>query len=348
MQLREIVNITGGRLAGDPAFHVYRLSVPENAGSHDLVFVFDTKALADISRSRALAVVSRADHRISGKYMLFVDNPRRAFIQLAPFFTKTTRPAPGIDPLAYIHPTANIAAGVHVGAFVYVGAGTFIGRDTCLFPQIYIGENVTIGSDCILYPHVVIREGCRLGDRVVLHPGVIIGGDGFGYEAEEGGMVKIPHLGTVEIGNDVEIGANATVDRGTIGSTRIDTGTKLDNLVMVAHNVNIGKHVVIAAQSGLAGSARVGDHTLLGGQSGVVDHINVGRSVKIAGRAVVTSDIPDHSFISGFPAQDHRLELRERAQARRLPTLWTRIKELEKAVFGKEKPGRRNGHSNVP
>ncbi|MGQ9746201.1 MAG: UDP-3-O-(3-hydroxymyristoyl)glucosamine N-acyltransferase, partial [Candidatus Caldatribacteriaceae bacterium] len=201
-----------------------------------------------------------------------------------------------------------------------------------IFPQVYIGKNVTIGRNCLLYPQVVVRENCILGDRVILHSGVVIGADGFGYEWYEGRYVKIPHVGNVVIEDDVEIGANTTVDRATLGTTRVGRGSKIDNLVTIAHNVSIGRNVVIAAQSGIAGSSQVGDGVVMGGQAGVGDHCEVPEGVRIAGRAGVVSRVERGSMVSGFPAQDHRKELQERVLIRKLPDIWRRLKIIEEKL----------------
>ncbi|MGC8777217.1 MAG: UDP-3-O-(3-hydroxymyristoyl)glucosamine N-acyltransferase [Candidatus Caldatribacteriaceae bacterium] len=334
MRLQEICEIVGGLLQGDPDFEVRGVKEPQEAGPSDLVFLYHPRFTKTVQTSASLAVVLKKDFEVDlpGKSRILVDNPRYAFVKLVPYFFESAPPASGIHPQALIHPRATLQEGVAVGAFSVIEEGAQIGEGTIIFPQVYVGKNVVIGRQCLLYPQVVIRENCLLGDRVILHSGVVIGADGFGYEWHEGGYLKIPHVGRVVIEDDVEIGANATVDRATLGVTRIGRGSKIDNLVTVAHNVRIGRNVVIAAQSGIAGSARVGDGVVMGGQSGVVDHCEVPEGVRVAGRAVIVSRVEKGSMVSGFPAQDHQKELRERALVRKLPEIWQRLKTVEEKL----------------
>lgn len=334
MKLREVCQIIGGLLHGDPDFEVEGIKEPQEAGVSDLVFLYHPRFVATVQNSLALAVVVKKDFQgeLSGKHCIFVDNPRYAFIRLVPYFFASPSLPRGVHPQALVHPQAILRENVSIGAFSVVEGGALIGEGTVIYPQVYVGENVVIGRDCLIYPQVVIRENCVLGDRVILHSGVVIGADGFGYEWHERRYVKIPHVGRVVIEDDVEIGANATVDRATLGTTRIGQGSKIDNLVTVAHNVSVGRHVVIAAQSGIAGSSRVGDRVVMGGQSGVMDHCDVPEGVQIAGRAGVISKVEKGSVVSGFPAQDHHKELRERALVRKLPEMWQKLKDIEEKL----------------
>lgn len=334
MRLQKVCEIVGGLLQGDPDFEVEGIREPQEAGEHDLVFLYRPRFVDDVRRSRSRAVILQKDFTVElpGKHCVLVDRPRLAFLRLAPCFF-VLQPAPfGIHPQALIHPGAILEAGVSVGAFAVIEEGARVGEETVIFPQVYVGKNVIIGKQCLLYPQVVVRENCILGDRVILHSGAVIGADGFGYEWYEGQYLKVPHVGRVVVEDDVEIGANATVDRATLGVTRIGKGSKIDNLVTVAHNVKIGHHVVIAAQSGIAGSAEIGDRVVMGGQSGVVDHGEVPEGVQVAGRGVVVSRVMKGTVVSGFPAQDHRQELQERALVRKLPEIWQRLKILEEKL----------------
>ncbi|NSW75401.1 MAG: UDP-3-O-(3-hydroxymyristoyl)glucosamine N-acyltransferase [Candidatus Atribacteria bacterium] len=334
MKLREVCQIIGGLLEGDPDFEVEGIKEPQEAGVSDLVFLYHPRFATSVQNSLALAVVVKKDFRVEllGKHCILVDNPRYAFIQLVPYFFQSPSLPTGIHPQALVHPQAILQKNVSIGAFSIVEEGALVGEGTVIYPQVYVGKNVVIGRDCLVYPQVVIRENCVLGDRVILHSGVVVGADGFGYEWYQGRYVKVPHVGRVVIEDDVEIGANATIDRATLGITRIGQGSKIDNLVTVAHNVSVGRHVVIAAQSGIAGSSRVGDRVVMGGQSGVVDHCDVPEGVQIAGRAVVVSKVEKGSMVSGFPAQDHHKELRERALVRKLPEMWQKLKSIEEKL----------------
>ncbi|MEN3185157.1 MAG: UDP-3-O-(3-hydroxymyristoyl)glucosamine N-acyltransferase [Atribacterota bacterium] len=334
MKLREVCQIIGGLLDGDPDFEVEGIKEPQEATVNDLVFLYHPRFITSVQNSPALAVVAQKDFqgKLPGKHCILVDNPRYTFTQLVPYFFGFPSFPVGVHPQAMVHSKAILKEGVSVGAFSVVEEGALIGERTVVYPQVYIGKDVVIGRECLIYPQVVIRERCVLGDRVILHSGVVIGADGFGYEWYQGRYVKIPHVGRVVIEDDVEIGANATIDRATLGTTRIGQGSKIDNLVTVAHNVSVGKHVVIAAQSGIAGSSQVGDRVVMGGQSGVVDHCDVPEGVQVAGRAVITSRVEKGSMVSGFPAQDHHKELRERALVRKLPEIWQRLKSIEEKL----------------
>ncbi|MEN3183590.1 MAG: UDP-3-O-(3-hydroxymyristoyl)glucosamine N-acyltransferase [Atribacterota bacterium] len=334
LRLGDLTAHLGGELFGDPEFVVQGVREPRDAEEHDLVFLFDNRLLTEVLASRARAVVAGRGARkdLEGKFVLEVANPRLAFARVLPLFFPPFRPPVGIHPLAFVHPRAKLGRDVAVGPFAVIEEDASIGDRTCIFPQVYVGRGVHIGDDCLLYPQVVVREHCIIGNRVILHSGVVVGADGFGYEWAAGRYEKIPQVGRVIIEDDVEIGANATIDRATLGCTRIGQGTKIDNLVMIAHNVSIGAHSIIVAQSGVAGSSVIGDEVIIGGQAGIIDHCRVGRGARIAARAGVTTEVPPGKMVSGFPAQEHSQELRERAFVRKLPEMWQRLKSLEERV----------------
>ena len=333
MKIKEIVNCIGGRLVGDPEYEVHHIGTIEKANPGELVFLFHTKFVPASDDFFPDVVVLREGTKVHAKNFIYVENPRLAFIQLIPQFYAPTFPNPGVHPQAFIHPQAKLGHQVTIGAWSYIDAEAVIGDHTIIFPQVYIGKNTLIGNNCIFYPQVVIRENCWIGDRVILQCGVIIGGDGFGYEKIGDSHLKVPHVGKVVLEDDVEIGANSTVDRATLGETRIGSGTKIDNLVMVAHNVTIGKNCIIVAQCGIAGSCTIGNEVIMAGQSGVIDHCTVGNRVLLAARSGVSSSILDNQMVSGFPAQDHKTEMKEKVFIRKLPEIWQRIKNLEKTVF---------------
>jgi len=338
LKLREIAGlIEGVTIIGDPDFEVKGINAPAQAGPNDLVFLFREEFIEEVhsSLAQALVVEKKFVSEFPGRNLVVVARPRLAFAKVASLFSYVQKKE-GVHPSAFVHPEASLGGEVWVGAFSVIERGAQIGARTKIYPQVYIGERVRIGSDCLIYPGVVIKHDCEIGDRVILHPGVVIGGDGFGYEWDGEKHLKIPHLGRVIIEDDVEIGANSTVDRATLGETRIARGTKIDNLVMVAHNVQIGEKVLIAAQSGVAGSSVVEDLAVLGGQSGVVDHTRVRRGTRVAARGGVVSEVGPDQMVSGFPAQDHHQEMRQQALIRKLPELFRRIRKLEKAVFRKQ------------
>jgi UDP-3-O-[3-hydroxymyristoyl] glucosamine N-acyltransferase len=333
LKIKEIMSYIGGHLVGDPEFEVFGIGTIDNITSGDLVFLFHQQKIAGFISSIPDVIVCREGMDIQAKNLIFVENPRLAFIQLLPKFYTQDYPEPGIHPTAFIHPQARVGERVSIGAGTHVESDAIIADDTIIFPQVYIGKGSQIGKSCLIFPQTVIRENCILGDRVILQSGVIIGGDGFGYERSGDVYLKVPHVGKVVLEDDVEVGANSTIDRATLGETRIGAGTKIDNLVMIAHNVKIGKNCIIVAQCGIAGSSSLGDDVIMAGQCGVVDHGKIGNRVRLAARTGVVNSIPDDQMVSGFPAQDHKIEMKEKVLLRKLPDLWQRIKNLEKKVF---------------
>ncbi len=331
MKLREVCVLLQGSLWGDPDFEVVSVREPEEAETHDLTFLYHKSRLEGVRVSRSQAVVTTRElgEKLPEKNRVVVDNPRYAFVQIIPRFFRLIPQPFGIHPQACVHPTAQLGSRVSVGAFSVVEEGAVIGDGTVIFPQVYVGREVVIGKECLLYPQVVVLERCVVGNRVILQSGVVIGGDGFGYEWWEGKYHKIPHVGRVIIEDEVEIGANTTVDRATLGETRIGAGSKIDNLVMIAHNVFIGEKTIIVAQSGIAGSARIGDQVIMGGQAGVVDHGVVGKGARLAARAGVISEVKEGEMVSGFPARNHREELRRQAFIDKLPEMWKKLRALE-------------------
>ena len=322
----------------DMSVVVENLETVDRAGPRSLTFVGNGKYARLLDASPALAAVVSADVELSDaarkRVILRVKSADHAMIAILDRFAQPELlPAVGIDPTARIHPTATVGEGVRIGAFVSVGAGATVGARTALFEGVRIYEGARVGQDCVLHANVVIRERCSVGNRVILASGVAIGTDGFGYRpsADGRGIAKIPHIGTVIVEDDVEMGANTCVDRGKFGATRIGAGTKIDNVCQIGHNVEIGRCVVISGLSGVAGSTRIGDGSRIGGGCGIADHLNIGRGVSLAARSGVMSDIPDGATWGGFPAQDIRMALREVALVRKLPEWHRQLKHLLEA-----------------
>jgi UDP-3-O-[3-hydroxymyristoyl] glucosamine N-acyltransferase len=241
------------------------------------------------------------------------------------------RPEPGIHPMAQVDPSAEIDPKASVGAHCSVGARCRIGAGSVLYPQVTLYADVGVGEDCTLHARVVVREGCRLGNRVVLQPGVVLGADGFGYVFDEqGGWEAVPHTGAVVLEDDVEVGANSTIDRSMFGDTRIGRGAKIDNLVMVGHNCEVGEHSVIAAQVGLAGSSTVERRVVMMGQSASAGHLRVGEGAFVGARAALTSDVPPGARVWGTPHQEERSWARSVAVFKKLPELVRRLRAIEK------------------
>jgi UDP-3-O-[3-hydroxymyristoyl] glucosamine N-acyltransferase len=239
----------------------------------------------------------------------------------------------GIQQPSYIAKTALYGKNIFIGAFAYIGENVTIGNNSKIFPNAYIGDNVTIGDSSIIHPGVKIYHDCKIGNHVTIHAGTVIGSDGFGYAPQaDGSFKKVPQIGNVVIEDNVEIGANATIDRGTIGSTLIKSGAKLDNLIQIAHNVEIGNSTAIAAQTGVSGSTKIGDGVMIGGQVGIVGHIQIGDGAKINAQSGVSKSIEPGKAVTGSPAYDYTAALRSQAVNRKLPELEKRVKELEELV----------------
>lgn len=311
------------------------LETVDRAGPRSLTFVGNDRYGRLLDASRALAAVVSAEVTLAeparNRAILRVKSADHAMIAILERFAQPEAlPDVGIDPTARVHPTARIGQGARIGAFVSVAAGAQVGSGTALFEGVRLYECAKVGDDCVLHANVVIRERCTVGNRVILASGVAIGTDGFGYRpsSDGRGIAKIPHIGTVMIEDDVEIGANTCVDRGKFGATRVGAGTKIDNVCQIGHNVEIGRCVVISGLSGVAGSTRIGDGCRIGGGCGIADHLTIGRGVSLAARSGVMSDIPDGATWGGFPAQDFRMALREVALIRKLPEWHRQLKHF--------------------
>lgn len=300
----------------------------EEAGSEDLVFMAEDKYRDRLETTGAAAVILSPGESFDRIPVIRSDKPYLTFIRAFDFFYTAFRPEPGIHPQAVVSPSAKIGKDVAIGAFSYVDDDAEIGDGSVIFPMVTIYPRVTVGKNCVIHSQVTLREEIQLGDRVILHSGVVIGSDGFGYiQAEDGSRIKIPQIGGVLIEDDVEIGANTTVDRAALGKTVIKKGTKIDNLVMVAHNVEIGPNSILAAQTGVAGSTKIGKNFLAGGQVGIADHITVGDNVIMAAKTGVTKDVPSGSFVSGSP----HLEIKAWRKAwASIPQLYDLIREVRK------------------
>lgn len=335
MTLKDIAQRTGGRIIGNGDIVISGVSGIKEAKEGDITFLSQRKYLPPLSTLRASALIAKEVIKGVKASILLVDNPQLAFAKVLEIFYKKTLPPSDISDKAIIGKNVRIGESVSIGAHVFIGDNSFIGSHAVIFPLVYIGSNSSLGVHSIIYPHVTIREDVIIGDRVIIHPGAVIGSDGFGFVTVKDKHHKIPQVGGVVIEDDVEIGANVTIDRATTGSTIIGSGTKIDNLVQIAHNVTIGRDCLIVAQSGISGSVDVGDSTVMGGQTGVKDHISIGKQVLIASRTGVTHNISDGQIISGFPSIPHKTWLRAQNIYSRLPEYIRRLHELE-AIVKKE------------
>src|SRR4030043_92643 len=285
-RMKELAQWVDGTVIGDGEIEISGVAAIEEARDGEITFIADSKYLPNLSKTNASAVIASKEVTQADKPLLCVTNPQLAFAKILTLFSQRPYQPKGIDPHAWISPTAKLGKDLTLYPFVYIGDRCSIADRVTLYPGVYVGEDSIIGEDSILYSHVSIYSGTVIGKRVTLHSGVVVGSDGFGYVREGKKNVKIPQVGRVEIGDDVEIGSNTTVDRATFGKTIIRRGVKIDNLVQGAHNVTIGEDSIIVAQVGIAGSTKIGSNVILAGQVGVADHIEIGDNVRSEERRV--------------------------------------------------------------
>ncbi len=336
MKLGDVARHLGGEIAGDPDIDIRGAAGIHDAGEGELTFLADRKLIETCAGSRASGVVVKQFIPELGKPQIIVANPLYAFAKLLELFHVKPALPTGISGSAFVSPQATIGKDVSVHAFAYVSGGAVLGDRTIIHPGAFIGEGTVIGEECVIYPNVTVREGVIIGNRVIIHAGSVLGSDGFGYVFDGGRHYKIPQVGTVVIGDDVEIGANVTIDRATTGKTSIGKGTKIDNLVQVGHNVRIGEHSIIVAQVGIGGSTEIGSHVVLGGQVGIADHAILDDGCMVGAKGGVMGHLPKGIY-SGGPAIPHREWLKASALFARLPELHKRIRELEEKLSGMEK-----------
>ena len=341
--LAQLAEEIGATLIGDGARLVDGVATLEAAGPRQVSFWANKKYKAKFLATRAGAVIvgreDAAGERPDGVSLLVVDPAYLAFARASTRFQQKLELAAGIDPRAAVHPGAEIDPTATVLPFAYVGPGVRIGARTVVHAHCAILDGASIGADCILYPGVVVREACEVGDRTIIQPGAVIGADGFGFafDPENFRHFKVPQIGRVRIAADVEIGANTCIDRGTLGDTTVGQGAKLDDLVMIGHNVEIGPLSLLAGQTGIAGSTKIGMGVMAGGQSGIIGHLTIGDGVKVAARALVIEDIEGGSSIGGQPAIESRRWLRELASTHQLPELLKEVRTLKKRLEALEK-----------
>jgi UDP-3-O-[3-hydroxymyristoyl] glucosamine N-acyltransferase len=330
VKLRELAERLGCRLEGDGDIDVAGVAAIQDAGPGEVTFLANPKYASLLATTRAAAVIARGDVPAGPSAMLRADDPYLAFARAVGLFAPAWRPSPGIHALTAIAADAHIGHEVSIGPFVAIGAGARVGDRTVIFPNVTIGPGTAIGADCVLHSNVALRERVTIGDRVILQNGVVIGGDGYGFvRRPDGTHEKIPQAAGVVIEDDVELGANTTVDRPAVGETRIKAGTKIDNLVQIGHGVTVGRNVLMAAQVGIAGSTEIGDAVMFGGQVGVGGHLTVGKGAVAVGQSGVTNSLDPGATVAGYPAIDSREWRKASVIFRRLPELKKRIEELE-------------------
>ncbi|MCL4812539.1 MAG: UDP-3-O-(3-hydroxymyristoyl)glucosamine N-acyltransferase [Vicinamibacteraceae bacterium] len=338
MRLSDLASRLGCGLEGDGALEVTRVAALDAAGPGDLSFFVNPRYAAALARTRATAVIAGEGAPAAPCAVLRAEAPYVAFARALEILQPRERPAPGLDPTAVVSPEAVVGEDVAIGACVTIAAGAVVGPRSILHPHVTIGPRAVIGEACELHAHVSIREDVVLGARVVVQDGAVVGSDGFGFATDAGGVHhKIPQVGRVVVEDDVEIGANSTVDRPPVGETRIGAGTKIDNLVQVAHGVQIGRRVLLAAQVGIAGSSTLEDGVVLAGQVGVAGHITLGKGVVATAQTGIPNSVPAGSLISGYPAVDNREWLKTSAVVRKLPEMRKALAQLEKRVAALER-----------
>jgi UDP-3-O-[3-hydroxymyristoyl] glucosamine N-acyltransferase len=338
LKLKDLAERLECRLEGDGDIDIHRVSGIGDAGAGDLTFFANPKYAADLRATRASAVILSEKADAAPCAMLRCANPYLTFARAVEIFAPPAEVVAGVHPLAQVADSASIAPEASVAAFVSIGADARIGARTVLHPHVTIGPGASIGDDCVVHARVSIRERVTIGDRVVIQDGAVIGSDGFGFaKRADGTHHKIPQVGGVVIEDDVEIGANTTIDRPAIGETRIGRGTKIDNLVQIAHGVTVGRDVLLAAQVGIAGSTTIDDRVTLAGQVGVAGHLTLGKGVIATAQSGIPNSVPAGAFISGYPAIDNRDWLKASAVFRRLPELRKILSELQRRLEALER-----------
>ena len=344
--LAELAARVGGEAVGDGALRLLRVAPLEDAGPQDVTFFANRKYRKAFEASRAGAVVVEPGEQVpAGRAVIRAPNAYLAFARISTLFHPPAQARPAVAEQAFVHPSARVDPTSELMPFAYVGPGAVVGARCILHPGAHVGPEARLGDDCVLWPNAVVRDGCVLGNRVVLEPGCVVGSDGFGFAFDADGEgasgprhFKVPQAGIVVVEDDVELGANTCVDRATLGVTRVGRGAKIDNLVQVAHNVEIGALSILVGQVGIAGSSKLGAGVIAGGQVGIVGHVKIGDGAKLLARAGVMNDVAAGEVLSGSPGRLHGEWLRQEAALSRLPELLKRVRELEKKLERMEAP----------
>ncbi len=331
--LAELAAELNGHLLGDGSMVIRDVAGIREALPGDITFIANSRYDAYLDETKASAVICARDTRQTAVPLILVDNPYLAFQQAVRIFRPDRdRPEPGVHPTAVVAEDASLGRDVSIGAWCVIESGARVGDRAVIMAFGYVGPRAELGADTCLYPRVTVREDCVIGARCILHPGVVVGADGFGFALDQGRYHKVPQVGNVVIDDDVEIGANTTIDRATTHSTRIGEGSKIDNLVQIGHNVVIGKHCIIVAQVGISGSTEVADHVTLGGQAGLVGHIRIGKGAMVGAQSGVTKSVPADTVVTGYPAVPHGLWKRLQALLQKLPQMLQRLRDVEERV----------------
>ena len=340
---KQIADMVQGRVEGNPDTLIHTFSKIEQGEEGSISFISNPKYAHYIYETKASIVLVNEDFKLErpvAHTLIRVKNAYETVAQLLQLYESMKPKKNGIDPLAFVSPKATIGENCYIGPFAYIGDGVNIGKGTQIYPNAYIGDGVTLGDECIIYPHAVVYHGCKLGNRVIMHSGSVVGADGFGFAPGANGYDKIPQIGIVTIEDDVEIGANTCIDRSTMGSTVVHRGVKLDNLVQLAHNTEVGEHTVMSSQVGVAGSTKIGSWCMFGGQVGISGHITIGDKVWFGAQSGVPSSVKSDQKLIGTPPMEQVPYFKSQAIFRRLPDMYKRLCALEKEIetLKKEQP----------
>ncbi|MDD5128663.1 MAG: UDP-3-O-(3-hydroxymyristoyl)glucosamine N-acyltransferase [Candidatus Omnitrophica bacterium] len=331
--LNEIAKIVDGKVVGNGDILITGVSGIKEAAEGDITFLANPKYGPLMDKTRAAAIITSADAQKTSKPVILTENPSLAFAKIISMFMPDDAGHPqGIDYTVVMGKNVTLGKDVAIGAYVVIGDNVSIGDNTIIYAGCFIGHHTKVGSNTLIYPHVSIRERISIGNRVIIHSGTVVGSDGFGFATIKGSHHKIPQVGTVEIADDVEIGANVTIDRARFDKTVIGRGTKIDNLVQIAHNVVIGENSLIVAQVGISGSTILGNNVTLAGQAGLVGHITIGDNAIVTAQSGVAKSVPADTMVSGYPARPFMTTQRVNASLQNLPKLFELVKELKKKV----------------
>jgi len=338
MRLADLAAELGADLVGDGSIEVGGIRPLDTAKADHLSFLHNPKYVEEAKSSEAGAILVADSEILPGRNLLVCPEPYLALAHALEMFHPAASPDPGVHPSAVVPDDVSVGEGASIGPLVSIAAGATVGDRSVVGAGSVLGRGVEIGADCVLHPRVVVEDGCKIGDRCVVHSGTVIGSDGYGYATVDGVHHKVPQVGIVVLEDDVELGANVCVDRAALGETRIGRGTKVDNLVQIAHNVKVGEHCLLVAQVGISGSTTIGHHSVFAGQSGCSGHLKIGSGVVLAAKAAAYKDVPDGATMAGAPARPHREWLKANANLQRLDGLREKVKKLEERLAELEEP----------